>query len=39
MFVKTAKKSELERCRKDRRNHTKQCTVSYLQKANIWMIY
>ena len=35
----TAKKSKLERCKKYRRDCTKQCTVNYLQKLSIWMIY
>ena len=38
-LVTTAKESELERCRKDRRDCTKQCTVNYLQKVNICIIY
>ena len=37
--MRTAKESELERCRKYRRDCTKQCTVKYLQKASICMIY
>ena len=37
--MRTAKESELERCRKFRRDCTKQCTVNYLQKASICMIY
>ena len=37
--MRTAKESELERCRKYRRDCTKQCTVNYLQKASICMIY
>ena len=37
--MRTAEESELERCRKYRRDCTKQCTVNYLQKASIWMIY
>ena len=38
-LVRTAKESELERCRKYRRDCTKQCTVNYLQKVSICIIY
>ena len=37
--MRTAKESELERCRKYRRDCTKQCTVNYLQKVSICIIY
>ena len=37
--MRNAKESELERCRKYRRDCTKQCTVNYLQKVSICMIY
>ena len=37
--MRTAKKSELERCRKYKRDCIKQGTVNYLQKASICMIY
>ena len=37
--MRTAKESELERWRKYRRDCTNECTVNYLQKASICMIY
>ena len=37
--MRTAKESELKRCRKYRRDCRKQYTVNYLQKTSICMIY
>ena len=30
--MRAAKESELKRCRKYRKNHTKQCSVNYLHR-------
>ena len=37
--MRTAKESELERCRKYRWDCTNECAVNYIQKTSIYMIY